>query len=148
MKGSPIQLPSPNEVNEALRVIEKRATQAQRHGEVLFIDERQLLTFGFIKGITLVPEYEKKYLMDQAMAGNEEYFETFYKDLANERFSMIVSEPLFTGEKDLAQTFGEENNAWVSWVADPILCYYSPARIVPGVRIELLTPRPNPKNCP
>lgn len=31
---------------------------------------RQLMTFQEIKGVHLVTEYEKKYLMDQAMADN------------------------------------------------------------------------------
>jgi hypothetical protein len=68
--------------------------QAKLKGDVLFMDQRQLLTFGYVKDVPLVADYEKKLVMDQAMSGNQAYFDEFYKDLANHRFSMIVSEPI------------------------------------------------------
>jgi len=46
--------------------------------------------------------------MDQAMANNGSYFEEFYQDLKNHRFSLIISDPVFVQEKDSNVTFGEE----------------------------------------
>lgn len=45
--------------------------------------------------------------MDQAMSGNELYFQAFYEDLVHQRHE-----------------FGEENDAYVEWVSKSILCYY------------------------
>lgn len=146
--GYPLQFPSQYEVNKAMSIIETRVTEARSKGEVLFIDERQLLTFGYIKNIPLVPEYEKKYLMDQAMANNSNYFEGFYQDLKDHRFSLIISDPIFIHEKGKDYTFGEENNAWVKWVARPLLCYYQPLRTLPAVKIQLLIPQTDQSNCP
>jgi hypothetical protein len=124
-----------------------------KQGPVLFLDQRQLLTFGYIRNVELVPEYEKKYVMDQAMAMNEEYFKDFYKDLENKRFSLIITDPLFTKLKEGEYDFSEENNAWVGWVSRPLLCYYAPVRNIPDnvlaeFKIQLLVPRQNPKDCP
>ncbi|MBK9206941.1 MAG: hypothetical protein IPL71_00985 [Anaerolineales bacterium] len=49
----------------------------QNEGEILFVTERQLLTFGELNNVRLVPEYEQSELMEMAMSGNREYLETF-----------------------------------------------------------------------
>jgi len=146
--AEPFQYPPKDITAEALRVIEKRVTQSAKRGEVLFLDQRQLLTFGYIEDIPLVAEFEKRYMMDKAMAENKDYFVKFYSDLANKRFSMIVTDPIFIPIKGSEHTFGDENNAWVKWVAEPLLCYYAPTRMLPDVGVQLLTPRDGPKNCP
>jgi hypothetical protein len=98
--------------------------------------------------VTLVSEYEKKFLMDQAMDGDAEYFEGFYKDLARQRFSLIVAQPMFTSLQDEENRFPEENNAWVEWVAAPLLCYYTPVETIPEVQLQFLAPRSDPQGCP
>jgi len=146
-QGDPLELPPAKTVDEALNLLNNKLNKAQRTGEILFIDQRQLLTFNYIKGITLVSDYEKKFMMDQAMAGNASYFKGFYQDLARQRFSMIVSEPLYTNVQDPSYSFREENNAWVKWIANPLLCYYAPVATLPDVRVQLLVPRSNPGDC-
>jgi hypothetical protein len=150
--GGPLQLPGENQVRQALEVIQTRADEASQQGEVLFMDQRQLLTFDYIHGITLVPDYEKKYVMDQAMANNVSYFRDFYQDLSDQRFSMIVTNPMFTKIKESDFRFAEENNAWVRWVAEPVMCFYKPVRKIPGdvleaFNIQLLVPRPDISAC-
>jgi hypothetical protein len=116
---------------------------AKQQGEVLFMDQRQLLTFGYVKDVPLVPNYEKKFLMDRAMSNDAAYFEQFYKDLANHRFALIVSEPLkvkYNVEKDSDYGFGEENDLWVKWVAEPVLRYYQPLATFKNRRLQLLVP--------
>jgi hypothetical protein len=134
-------LPSQEKVDIALQTIQEEVALARlKGGEVLFIDQRQLLTFGYVTGIPLVPEYEKKVLMNEALGSNRAYFETFYTDLAAHRFVLIVSELLRTPIKDSSFQFGEENNAWVTWVANPILCYYKEKTTLRKVGVQLLVP--------
>ena len=76
------------------------------------MDQRQLLTFNQVKKATLIPDYEKKYMMDQAMAGNEAYFEGFYSDLKQKRFGIIISDTLRVNYQNDQNDFNEENNAW------------------------------------
>ncbi len=117
-------------------------------GEVLFIDQRQLLTFVLGREVPLIPEYEKKYMMDQAMAANKAYFARYYHDLATHRFALIVTEPLHVRYK-LAEagSFAAENNAWVRWVSVPTLCYYRPLAVFPEEGLELLVPREEKLRC-
>ncbi len=140
-------LPVPKVVDSAIQTIQAEVDQAEPRGEILFIDQRQLLTFGYIKNVPLVPEYEKKVLMNQALSSDAEYFKEFYADLAAQRFSLIVSEPLRTPIKDSSYQFGEENNAWVKWVAAPILCYYEPLDTLKEVNVQLLIPKTEAVDC-
>lgn len=143
----PDTLPSESDSMKALEDIRQAVKRAAPLGDVLFMDQRQLLTFGFIKGVPLVPEYDKKALIDQALGGNAGYFEDFYRDLASQRFSLIITHPV---RKRLDQTeghFSEENNAWVTWVARPLLCYYQPIDMLKKINVELLTPRQDASTC-
>ncbi|GAB4415234.1 MAG: hypothetical protein Kow002_00160 [Anaerolineales bacterium] len=143
-----LDLPKASETEEALQVVQAQVQRAAREGEVLFMDQRQLLTFGYIQNIPLVPEYEKKYMMDQAMGSNAAYFADYYADLASQRFTLIVSEPLKPILKeDMGGPFSEENDAWTIWVAAPTLCYYEPIYTSKEVYVQLLAPRENPENC-
>jgi hypothetical protein len=138
-------LPPRNEVDNALELIRVEVTAAQTRGEILFMDQRQLLTFGYLENVPLVAEYEKKYLMDQAMGDTAaSTFPPFYRDLAAHRFALIISDPLRVPIKDSDYSFGEENNAWVKWVAAPVLCYYEPLYTLAEFKIQLLVPRQTP----
>jgi hypothetical protein len=141
-------LPTHAEVDSALQLIQDEVDKAKTQGEVLFMDQRQLLTFGYIKDVPLVPDYEKKFLMDKAMSEDAAYFGGFYADLEAQRFSLIVTEPLRKSKKDSSSfEFGEENNTWVKWVAAPVLCYYRPIVTIQTVNVQLLIPRKNAVNC-
>lgn len=140
-------LPPPEFVEQSLQTIQDEITLAQASGEILFIDQRQLLTFGFAADIPFVPEYEKKVLMDRALRGDLNYFETYYNDLSEQRFSLIVSELLRTPIKDSDFQFGEENNAWVKWVSSPTLCYYESKVTIKEIGVQLLVPKQGPVDC-
>ena len=140
-------LPTQSEIDSALQTIQQEADKAKLQGDVLFLDQRQLLRFDYIKGVPLVPDYEKKVLMNYALSGNAVYFDGFYADLAAHRFSLIISEPLHTPIQDTSFQFGEENNAWVKWVSGPILCYYEPLTTIKTVRVQLLVPSKNKTDC-
>lgn len=140
--------PSRETANLALETIRAEIALAQSQGrEVLFMDQRQLLTFGYITDVPLVPEYEKKILMNEALGSRAQYFEAFYRDLLEHRFGLIITEPLRTPVKDSSYQFGEENNAWVTWVSNPVLCYYEPKITLKEVGVQLLVPKSGPQDC-
>ena len=140
-------LPPQDEVDDILQIIRREVDKAGAQGEILFMDQRQLLTFGYIEGVPLVPEYEKKVLMNAAMGADAQYFKGLYAELAAKRFSLIISEPLRAPVKDSSYQFGEENNAWVQWVVEPVLCYYEPVETFRSVQIQLLVPRQGEVDC-
>jgi hypothetical protein len=148
VKATLDMLPVSEVVDSELQTIQREVDRAVLQGDVLFMDQRQLLTFGYIKGVPLVAQYEKKFVMNQALSTDAEYFREFYSDLAAHRFSLIVTEPLRTPIKDSSYQFGEENNAWVKWVASPILCYYEPLDTLKEVNVQLLVPKSGTVNCP
>ncbi len=133
-------LEKPRIIN-AIQNIDKLVTSKKKTGEILFIDQRQLLTFGFIKDVTLIPEYEKKYMMDQAMGDNAQYFEQFYTDLKNKRFKLIISDIQKTNKQKQDEAFSEENNAYIKWVSIPLLNAYQPILTIKQLGIQLLEPR-------
>lgn len=140
-------LPTEEKTERSLNAIRAQVESAAQTGDVLFMDQRQLLTFGFVSA-PLVPEYDKKYLMDRAMTNSlQPVFQAFYADLAAHRFSLIVTDPLRKPLKGSDFSFGEENDAWVTWVAAPILCYYKVEANLDDVRIQLLVPREGTPDC-
>ncbi|GAB1470972.1 hypothetical protein MASR2M66_18500 [Chloroflexota bacterium] len=140
-------LPDDRTVAVTLFEIQEAVTEAEQTGEVLFIDQRQLLAFDFIHVNSFVPEYEKKVLMNEALSANYAYYSSFYRDIATQRFSLIVSEPLRTPVKDSGYEFGEENNAWVEWVSIPVRCYYQEVETYKDVNVMLLIPKFVPDDC-
>ena len=140
-------LPPQEEVNDVLWYLKRSIDQyAETPGDILFIDGRQLLTFGYVSPVPLVPEYEKKRMMDEAMSSNAAYFAPYYQDLTEQRFSLIISEPLKVPEKEEG-SFSEEGDAWNRWVAAPTLCFYEPLETFKSVYIQLLVPRTPPEDC-
>lgn len=135
-----LEIPTDKYVKEAMATIRLEVNKAAENGEVLFIDQRQLLTFGEIEGIPLIMDYELKHVMNQAMAHNTDFFEAFYTDLEAQRFALIVSDPLPVVFQGPRIPFGEENDAWVEEVTIPLLEYYEPIEKLDGVQVWLLAP--------
>ena len=76
------------------------------------------------------------------MSSNAAYFESFQRDLAAHRFSMIVSEPIRLGlVNEDTRNFAQENNAWVTYVSAPLLEYYQPLTTYDEIGIQLLVPK-------
>jgi hypothetical protein len=145
--SQPLPVPFSNVIHSSLQTLKAVVAKYQTKGEILFMDQRQLLTFGYIKDVPFTPDYEKKYMMDQAMAGNAPYFQAYYRDLANHRFVLIITEPLRVQHVGRERSFGEENDAWVQWVSAPTLCFYQSIQIFEDVGVELLVPNPNAASC-
>jgi hypothetical protein len=138
--GQSLDTPTEQDAIEALATIRAEVAEAAKVGEVLFLDQRQLLTFGEITGVSLVMEYELKHVMNQAMGNNAAYFEQFRIDIENHRFSMIVSDPLSIVFQGAKVPFGEENDVWVEEVTIPILEEYEPIERLDKVLVWLLVP--------
>ncbi|MBE0685857.1 MAG: hypothetical protein IH585_07635 [Anaerolineaceae bacterium] len=113
-------------------------------GDVLFITERQLLTFGDIRGIPLIPDYEKVFLMEMVMSNNQLYLDDFHQKLANHEFSAIILDSIFTETQEVKDSFWVENNLWVDKVVYPILDAYEPVITFQNKNINLLIPRGKP----
>ncbi len=140
--GTPLSLPPADLSSEALKEIQTRVAQASQTGEVLFVDQRQLVTFGMVPPVPFIADYEKKYMMDQAMAGDVKYFEQFHADLERHRFALIITEPVRVNYvNEDTRNFAEENNAWVKFVSAPILDNYQPVATYDAVGVQLLVPR-------
>lgn len=139
--GGALTYPDRTLVESSLEKIRQQVLKANEEGEVLFISERQLMIFGEIRGIKLVPEYERVFLMEMAMSGNLDYLEQFHQDLKNQRFAMIVSEPVYLPVKGESERFGEENNAWVNAVGVNLRCYYKDIKTFKDIKVQLLVPK-------
>jgi hypothetical protein len=140
-------LPPQDEVDEILDTIRQEVDARKSQGEILFMDQRQLLTFGYVQDVPLVPEYEKKVLMNAAMGAEANYFANLYAELEAGRFSLIITEPLRAPVKDSNYQFGEENNAWVKWVVEPVLCFYDEIETYKSAQIQLLIPKQGDVDC-
>jgi hypothetical protein len=143
----PDTLPSEPDTIKSLQSIQREVAKAAQNGDVLFMDQRQLLTFGYVKDVPLISEYDKKVLINEALSGNTSYFAKFYEDLATQRFSLIITNPVNRRLDKTDGHFGEENNAWVKWVSTPLLCYYESSDRLKRVDVELLVPRQDISTC-
>ncbi|MBQ6508382.1 MAG: hypothetical protein IJI07_02810 [Flexilinea sp.] len=119
-----------------------RSIIAEHPGEdILFMDQRQLLTFGTVQKIPLIADYEKKWMMDEAMSNDAAYFEPYFKDLKDRRFAAIISEPLHIRFQGEGGDFSEENDLFVTYVSIPTLCYYEPLETFEDQGVQILVPR-------
>ena len=114
---------------------------------VLFMSERQLLTFGYLEGLELVPDYEKVFLMEMAMSGNRSYLDRFHTALRDQTYDLIVSDPLKIQYQGRSRAFGEENDAWVREVSEPALCFYEPVLTIEEAAVQILIPRSAETPC-
>ena len=146
-QGGPLNLPSRDAAQAALEMMRPAVQAAAAEGEVLFLDQRQLLTFGDIPGVPLVLDYELKNMANQAMSANTAFFEGFYQDLRNHRFALIVTEPLPTQWRGRGHAFGEEDDAQLRYFYRQLDEYYQPAVRLDEVGVWLLEPRPASPNA-
>jgi hypothetical protein len=114
-------------------------------GEVLFIYERHLLTFGMIPHVPIVKDDEVVTLMEMAISGNQPYLNKFYSDLKRHRFAAIVAtkQNLDSNTGD----FAEESSVWNKQVAYYLLCEYEPVLTLASSNVQVFVPRAAPQ-CP
>ena len=117
-------------------------------GEILFITQRHLIAMHMLQNVSLVPEYEREDLMEMAMANNVSYLEKFTQDMVDQRFDLIVVDPLNFNIMTKNRSFAAENNVWVRRVMKPILCNYREEVVFPLYEIALYMPQEEPRQCP
>ncbi|HKJ28523.1 MAG TPA: hypothetical protein VJ965_12845, partial [Anaerolineales bacterium] len=110
-------------------------------GEVLFISQRHLLTFGYIEDVPLVHEYEKMELMDNIMAGTPAYLETFAADMSAQRFALIIQDPMPSLWKDPNKVgLAAENNVYLNRAVPLITCAYKEEIRLVDRSIQVMVP--------
>jgi hypothetical protein len=117
-------------------------------GEILFITQRHLISMHMLKGVTLVPEYEREDLMEIAMGNNVVALDRFRDDMENQRFALIVVDPLNYKLLSSDRSFAEENNVWVKRVMKHILCNYREEAVFEEDEIALYVPQEGARQCP
>lgn len=137
--GAPLVLPNEEIIEQSVAQIRDFVGQAAQDGEVLFIDQRQLLTFGQVD-VPLVVEYELKDLTNKAMIGDPQLFSDFYDDLRAGRFRVIVTGHLPSQWRGRGHPFGEEDDAQLEFIYLPLQQYYQPAVRLDDVGVWLLVP--------
>jgi len=70
-----------------------------------------------------------------------------WEDLSEHRFGLIVTDPQRIRYAEDDEAWGEENDAWVQWVTEPLLCYYQPKYTIKKTHVWLLTPREDISDC-
>lgn len=117
-------------------------------GQILFITQRQLISMHMLQGVTLVPEYEREDLMEMAMGDNTRYLDAFGDDMENQRFALIVVDPLNYKIMAADRSFAAENNVWVRRVMKRILCNYREEVVFREDEIALYVPQEGARQCP
>ncbi|HCE18357.1 MAG TPA: hypothetical protein DEQ80_10900 [Anaerolinea thermolimosa] len=140
--GHPFAQRDARQAEADLKWLREFVTFHGQDGEVLFITQRQLLLFGEIPGIKLVPDYELLTLSEMAISNHQGYLERFREDLRNHRFRVIVTSMENEVVKDPEQSsFAEENNAWVENITVYIRKYYQTAFTLPVPNVEIFLPK-------
>jgi hypothetical protein len=146
---SPSPPPGPGIVAETMAEVQKYVTSAMQKGEeVLFIDNKQLLTYGYFPAQTIEPQYETGYMLDMAMSENRPFFQKFYQELKDHHYGVIITYPQPKLLQDPTVPMAEENNTQLTWIGFPLLCYYQEAYIRLDVNIDVFIPRDQPGDCP
>jgi len=120
----------------------------EQNREVLFISQRQMISMHMLEGVNLIPAYEREELMEMAMSDQENYLDAFRADVQNQRFALIVVDPLKFKLLGSNYSMGEENNAWARRVIKPILCNYEVAVSYPEFQLALYIPQEGTRQCP
>jgi hypothetical protein len=118
-------LPSRDRHEDSLAKLQQLVDETVANGgQVLFISQRQLMTFGYIMGVPLVPEYDNIDLMEFAMSNYRPLIDQFHADIAAHKYALIIAPPPPGQLQDRDDPFAEENNAWAKRVSIPMLRAY------------------------
>jgi hypothetical protein len=142
------KLPDKEQVDVVISDIESLVEEVANENErVLFISERQLITFNDIQRGSIEHNYEKIMLMEMAMANNNSYLDEFKSAISQQEYGLIITDPLTLSYQGSEKSFGDENDVWVNHVAEPILCYYKPIVTYDEFRIQVLVPIDHDEVC-
>ncbi len=123
--------------------IQKYVDQATADGgEVLFITQRHLITFGYIQNVELVHAHEKILLQEMAMSQNETYLKNFGAEMAAQKYALILMDHLPSVWKDPETvSLAMENNVVLNELVPLFTCAYQEEdRLVDG-SLDILLPK-------
>jgi len=109
-----------------LAKLQKYANQAVASGgDVLFMSQRHLLTFGLIENVPLVHPHEKLLLQEMAMSDNDVYLAAFAEEMAEQKYALMVSDRLPSVERyPKTESLAIENNVVLEKITPLITCAY------------------------
>jgi hypothetical protein len=128
-------------VRSSLTEVQQLVNEYAPQGQVLFLAERQLLTFDELQVKSFEALYEKFFLMEMVMANNQPYLSQFYEGLQNHRYPLIVSPTILFNYQDRSHNFSEENNMYIDRVTQPLTQYYRTLQDFPALGVTLLIPK-------
>jgi len=139
----------PARTQSVLNSLQQYVNQAhEQDKEILFITQRHLISMHMLKNVTLVPEYEREDLMEIAMANDLQHIQQFREDMEDQRFALIVVDPLTYNILSRSRSFAEENNVWVTRIMKHILCNYREEAVFPADEIAVYVPQEGTRQCP
>lgn len=123
----PFRVPiTPVKIADLNTEVNEKIAKAQATGKpILFISQTQMLAINRYPGILPEPKYEMVWMMEMAMSENEPYFQQFYAQLAEHKWSLIIIDTLTEKYADEEKAFGEEQNVWMRWVVSQVNKYYT-----------------------
>jgi len=140
---------NPERTQNVLTSLQEYVDRANaQDGEILFITQRHLLAMHMLENVDLVPEYEREDLMEIAMANDLQHIQIFREDMEDQRFALIVVDPLNYNILSKQRSFSEENNVWVTRIMKHILCNYREEAVFPADEIALYVPQEGERQCP
>jgi hypothetical protein len=119
-------------------------TDVKSGKSVLLTENPQLLAFGSWETPPAAPEFEKVFLMEAAMTGNQAYLNKYNETLLAQKYDYIVVAPINTTLQDHTHPNSEENNYWVEKISIPMLCYYEVVQSFVSLGMDYLAPRETP----
>lgn len=139
----PKPLPDAGFTRASLEYIQRAVRRTQDRGEaVLWIGERQLGIFKQVADARVSGPYERVVLAEMAMAGRRAILDDFYQDLAQQKYGLIMMEPLKLEYQDPDMVaFAQENNLFVDLIHRPVFEYYQLDRTLQDAGISILVPR-------
>jgi hypothetical protein len=140
--GSVMHFPSAGVTQRELWVIcELLDSVKNDNREVLFISEKQLVTYHFCGEVRFSKDYEKIPLMEWAMSNNNLELHKFYEALQKRNFSMIIMDSVYMQRQKKGDVFWIENNLWTDKVLHYVLENYQWVIGFERGKINILIPK-------
>jgi len=126
--------------DEEIPLLQGLIDKQARGNQILCLSDCQLFTFGTLDAGRVDVRYEKIFLMEMAMAGNDAFLNQLEEDLQLGQYSLLFSDRLTTNTQSTSQAFSEENNSWVNHISRLVLKYYTPVLDEKRLNLQVLRP--------
>ena len=128
--------------NSELRQLAVLVTETSQSGQdVLFINNRHLLTFGLIPNVKLVTDFELEEITEIAISNDTAGAEQFKNALREKRYGLIVMRVESGQIQDLTKPFAAENNAWKETVLFRVQSQYKSILVLPESGVQIYAPK-------